>query len=84
MLVRQSNAQTVSKSKTSSAVPVAQLDASKIHTWMLPPLHINEKSVLMDKESLRMSFRGLLVDVERRQHPRMDFRGIQLGDWDSR
>jgi len=38
---------------------------------------------LVDMESLCVAFRGLLVDVERRQHPRMYFRGVQLSDLDN-
>jgi len=65
MLVRQSNAQTVSKSKTSSAVPVAQLDASKMHTWMLPPLHINEKPAKAHTQGLLVHQNGFFVTARR-------------------
>ena len=65
MLVRQSNAQTVSKSKPSSAVPVAQLDASKIHTWILPPFHINGKSAKAHTQGLLVHQNGFFVTARR-------------------
>ena len=65
ILVRQSNAQTVSKSKTSSAVPVAQLDVSKIHTWMLPPLHINGKPSKAHTQGLLVHQNGFFVTARR-------------------
>ena len=65
MLLRQSNAQTVSKAKTSLVVQVAQLDTSKIHTWMLPPLHINEKPAKCHTQGLYVHQNGFFVTARR-------------------
>ena len=65
MLLRQSNAQTVNKAKTSSVVPVAQLDTTKIHTWMLPPLLINEKPAKCHTQGLYVHQNGFFVTARR-------------------
>ena len=65
MLLRQSNAQTVSKAKTSSVLPVAQLDTTKIHTWMLPPLRINEKPAKCHTQGLYVHQNGFFVTARR-------------------
>ena len=65
MLVRQLNAQAVSKAKTSSVVPVAQLDALKIHTWTLPPLHINGKPAKAHTQGLLVHQKGFFVTARR-------------------
>ncbi|SVB97800.1 uncharacterized protein METZ01_LOCUS250654, partial [marine metagenome] len=65
MLVRQPNAQTVSNSKTSSAVPVAHLDTSKIHTWMLPPFDINGKPAKAHTQGLLVHQNGFFVTARR-------------------
>ena len=52
LLVRQSNAQTSSNLKTSSEVPVAYLDTSKIQIFMLPSFHINGKTAKAHTQGL--------------------------------
>ena len=65
MFVRQSNAQTTSKPKILSAVPVAQLDASKIQTWMLPPLRIKGKPSKAHTQGLLVHQNGFFVTARR-------------------
>ena len=65
LLVRQSNAQTLSKLKTSSAFPVAHLDADKIQTWILPSLHINGKPAKAHTQGLFVHQNGFFVTARR-------------------
>ncbi len=65
ILIRQSNAQTAGSSKNSSAFPVTQLDASKIHTWMLPPFRINGKPAKAHTQGLLVHQNGFFVTARR-------------------
>ena len=65
MLVRQPNAQTVSKLKTSSTVPVAHLDTAKIHTWVLPSFRISGKPAKAHTQGLLVHQNGFFVTARR-------------------
>ena len=65
LLVRQSNAQTSSNLKTSSAVPVAHLDTSKIQIFILPSFHINGKPAKAHTQGLLVHKNGLFVTARR-------------------
>ena len=65
LLVGQLNAQTFSKLKTSSAVPVAHLDTAKIQTWVLPSFHINGKPAKAHTQGLLVHQNGFFVTARR-------------------
>ena len=65
LLVQQSNAQTSSKLKPSSTVPVPHLDTSKIQIFMLPSFHINGKPAKAHTQGLLVHKNGLFVTARR-------------------
>ena len=65
LLVGQTNAQTLSKLKTSSAFPIAQLDASKIQRWILPSFHINGKPAKAHSQGLFVNQNGFFLTARR-------------------
>ncbi len=65
ILIRQSNAQDVVRSKSSSDFPVGQLDASKIHAWILPPLRINGRRAKAHTQGLFVHQNGFFVTARR-------------------
>ena len=64
-LVRQSNSQTLSNLKASSAFPVAHLDVAKIQTCILPAFHINGKPAKAHTQGLLVHQNGFFVTARR-------------------
>ena len=64
-LVRQSNSQTLSNLKASSAFPVARLDVAKIQTCILPSFNINGKPAKAHTQGLLVHQNGFFVTARR-------------------